>query len=278
MDQTVQRRIEEDARNFRLRMPERQKMLRAGDLAGKRTGSSIEYQDRKDYVPGDDPRHVDWRAFARTDRLTVKLYRQEIAPRVDILVDTSRSMGTSPEKADRAVQLAVFFDRLARQAHALTCLHHLGSRITTLRHPGALEHVQRDRVASPMPLLQNAPVTRRGGIKVVISDFLFPLEPRELRGVFRGADGVALVQLLAAFEAAPNAGGAWRLRDAETDLYLDVALSRQVVDGYLRRLEVLQDELTRQMRMIGGALAVVRDGDPWDDVLRTLLRSGIIEV
>jgi uncharacterized protein (DUF58 family) len=278
VEKTVQREIEGYARTYRLRMPERQKLFLAGDLAGKRTGSSIEYQDRKDYVPGDDPRHVDWRAFARTDRLTVKLYREEISPRVDIVVDTSRSMGSSPEKAGRAAQLAYFFHLLARHAQAMTRVHNLGSRITTVQHPDELERAEKDRVESPLPLLRTAPAMRRGGIKVVISDFLFPLEPRELRGVFRSADSVALVQLLATFEADPEVGGEWRLQDAETDQFLDIALSRPIVDGYRRRVKILQDELTRQMRMIGGALAVVRDRDTWDETMRSMLRSGILEV
>ena len=104
MDSALQRAIEGHARAYRFSMPERQRPPVAGDVAGRRTGSSIEYQDRKDYVPGDDLRHVDWRAFARSDRLTIKLYREEISPRIDIVVDTSRSMTTSPEKADAAVR------------------------------------------------------------------------------------------------------------------------------------------------------------------------------
>ncbi|MBM4029824.1 MAG: DUF58 domain-containing protein [Planctomycetes bacterium] len=278
MRREIQREIEGSAHACRLRMPERQRLHMAGDVAGKRTGSSIEYQDRKDYVPGDDLRHVDWRAFARTDRLTVKLYREEISPHLDIIVDTSRSMGVSPEKGERAAQLAYFFHLLARQFHASTRVHNLGASLVPVHHPFELEQAERIRVKSPFPLLDNAPAARRGGIKVFVSDFLFPFEPRGLARVFRDADHVVLVQLLARFEAQPEPGGNWRLVDAETGEYLHVQLNHDTVKGYGRRLQALQDGIDRQMRILGGGFGIVGDVEPWDQVLRRLFRAGIIEV
>lgn len=277
MLRSVQQEVEAVARAYRLRMPERQKLFMAGDLAGRRTGSSIEYQDRKDYVPGDDLRHVDWRAFARTDRLTIKLYREEIAPRVDIVIDTSCSMESTPEKWELAVRLAYFFHILSQQCHAVVQTHELGAQFIPLLHPLDAERSARTRVASPLPLLEAAPAVRRGGLKVVISDFLFPFEPRELRRVFRSADRVVLLQVLSAFEADPQQGGQWRLQEAETGDFLDIGLSRETVEGYLRRLATLQESIEREVRVTAGAFAVARDRDSWDTIARNLLRAGMIE-
>ncbi|MCU0962158.1 MAG: DUF58 domain-containing protein [Pirellulaceae bacterium] len=277
MEQALQRTIEGFARAYRLALPERQRLALAGDVAGHRTGSSVEYQDRKDYVPGDDLRHVDWRAFARTDRLTVKLYREEISPRVDILVDLSASMDTSPEKFARAVELALFFQRVAQPCHALTQVYGLGSRLAPLQHPLELETLSRERVESPLPLVQGTPLASRGGIRILISDFLFPCEPRELRCVFHGADRLALVQLLSAFEAEPEVRGQWRLQEAETDEFRDMDLTDAIVRGYVSRLRRLQDDLDAQMRIAGGAFATVRDTDSWEVLLRGLLRANILE-
>ena len=79
--------IEKAALHYQLAVPERQQSKLVGELAGRRTGSSIEFQDRKDYTLGDDLRAIDWRAYARTDRLTVKMYREEICPSVEIVVE-----------------------------------------------------------------------------------------------------------------------------------------------------------------------------------------------
>jgi uncharacterized protein (DUF58 family) len=277
MDNARQREIEGYARVYRLRLPERQKVFMAGDVAGKRAGSSIEYQDRKDYVPGDDIRHVDWRAYARNDRLTIKLYREEISPRMDIVIDTSSSMDTSPEKGARAVELAFFFHLLADQLHAVSHIHNLGERLVPIRHPFEFEKAPRRRVKSPLPILEGSAFPRRGGIKILVSDFLFPCEPRELRNIFSGADRLILVQLLSAFESRPELGGEMRLSDAETDEYLDISLNSQNVKGYLDRLEKLREGFDRQTRMVSGAFATLRDIDPLDEVMRALLRAGVIE-
>jgi uncharacterized protein (DUF58 family) len=56
-------------------------------------GPSVEFRDYRDYQPGDDLRRVDWRLYARTDRLSVKRYEQETNARCYVVCDTSASMG-----------------------------------------------------------------------------------------------------------------------------------------------------------------------------------------
>lgn len=277
MEATREREIAGYARAYRLYLPDRQRAALTGDVAGRGTGSSVEYQDRKDYVAGDDLRHVDWRAFARTDRLTVKLFREEIAPRVDILVDLSASMATSAQKPARAVELAFFFQCVAQPYYALTRVYGLGRRAVPVQHPLELETLARERVESPLPLLQGTGLAGRSGIRILISDFLFPCQPREVRAAFHGADRLVLVQVLSAFEAQPEVLGAWRLEEAETGEHLDIDVTDSVRRGYLGHLRRLQDDLAGQMRIAGGAFATVRDTDPWEAVLRALLRAQIIE-
>ena len=55
-------------------------------------GPSVEFREYRDYQPGDDLRRVDWRLFARSDRLSVKRFEQETNARCYILCDTSASM------------------------------------------------------------------------------------------------------------------------------------------------------------------------------------------
>jgi uncharacterized protein (DUF58 family) len=62
-------------------------------------GFSVEFSDYRDYQPGDDLRHLDWRLFARTDRLCIKRYMQETNVRFYVLCDTSASMGYRGSKA-----------------------------------------------------------------------------------------------------------------------------------------------------------------------------------
>ena len=60
-------------------------------------GFSVEFAEHREYTAGDDPRHLDYRMLGRTDRLYVKQYEEETNMRVQILLDSSGSMGYSHE-------------------------------------------------------------------------------------------------------------------------------------------------------------------------------------
>jgi uncharacterized protein (DUF58 family) len=61
-------------------------------------GFSVEFAEHREYSSGDDPRHLDYRMLARTDRLYIKQYEEETNMRVQILLDTSGSMGYSHDE------------------------------------------------------------------------------------------------------------------------------------------------------------------------------------
>ena len=66
----------------RLRLVLSRRALRgvAGARVGTAAGSSLEFHDYRDYHPGDDVRLIDWNVFARTDRETIRRYREEVSP------------------------------------------------------------------------------------------------------------------------------------------------------------------------------------------------------
>jgi hypothetical protein len=270
--------VEAYARKYNLLLPERHKSFLIGELSGKRTGSSIEYQDRRDYVPGDDIRHIDWRAFARTDRLSVKLFREEICPTLDIIVDTSLSMSVTPEKSLRRMDCVYLFYLLGQKINAVTSLYDLGRDLRRFLSPLDLPSMSDLRQDTPMPLLQSSGLVRKGGIKIIISDFLFSFSPQDLVATFRAADRLVLVQVLSEFEDDPGEGGFIRLVDAENNEYLDIALNKATIDGYRTRLEKLKNDLDRRIRVAQGAYVSLRDLDSLDDMIEKLLRTKVINV
>jgi uncharacterized protein (DUF58 family) len=80
----------------------------SGAAAGRGSGSSLEFQDHRHYSPGDDPRHINWQAYARTGTATVKLWREEVSPRIDLVLDHSPSMELGDAKARRTWELTYF--------------------------------------------------------------------------------------------------------------------------------------------------------------------------
>ena len=84
----------------------------AGIHRSRNRGTSVEFAEHKEYAPGDNLRHLDWRAFARFDRDYVKQFEDESNLRALAVVDASGSMGYPP--ADQA-------DRLSKLEYATTC-------------------------------------------------------------------------------------------------------------------------------------------------------------
>src|SRR5690606_2257643 len=101
---------------YQLGLPRTPVAGRSGELLGRGTGSSLEFQEYREYLPGDDIRHLDWAAYGRSDVLMVRLFREEISPRTEILLDASRSMTSGgPVKPTVACQLAAAFALLSGQ-------------------------------------------------------------------------------------------------------------------------------------------------------------------
>src|SRR5438046_4059561 len=80
----------------------------AGQWRSRASGSSVEFSDYRTYAPGDEFRRIDWNAYARLERLFVRLYRAEEDLALTVLLDTSASMawGSPTTKARLAAQLA----------------------------------------------------------------------------------------------------------------------------------------------------------------------------
>ncbi len=79
-----------------------------GERRSKSRGRSVEFEDFRPYVPGDDLRHVDWNVFARLDRLFIKIFQEEQDLALNIVVDASASMDAgNPNKLIFAQRVAM---------------------------------------------------------------------------------------------------------------------------------------------------------------------------
>lgn len=77
---------------LRLAMGHKSNLNMAGNRKSTQKGSSAEFSDFREYIPGDDLRRIDWNAYGRLDRLYVKEFMEERESVVSILIDTSQSM------------------------------------------------------------------------------------------------------------------------------------------------------------------------------------------
>lgn len=246
----------------------------AGERLGRASGSSLEFHDRRSYQLGDDVRHIDWRAVARSDQLVTRVWREEVLARVEILVDVSRSLAIEPAKAQLTVDLAALFALAAREDGCEALVIALGQE----PRPVPLDELVRDglefEARAPFePLLRAAAgLQRRGAMVVVLSDFLFPHDARALVRLAAARAGVlALVQLLSRDEDAPRAGSTQRLVDCETDATLDLVLDSATVAAYTRRLANLKLALAEEARRTAARFTTLVAGPPLDALARERL-------
>jgi uncharacterized protein (DUF58 family) len=246
----------------------------AGERLGRASGSSLEFQDRRPYEVGDDVRHVDWRALARSDQLMVRLWREEVLARVEILVDASRSMAIDAAKARLAVDLAALLAHVAREDGAQAVVVALGS----VPRQVSLDELTRDglelddRTPFEATLRAASALQRHGAVCVVLGDFLFPHEPRALvRPLAARAGALAFVQVLAPDESAPRAGAAHRLVDCESEQTLDLVLDAPTVTRYRARLQNLIAGLESECRRAQARFVSLVADEPLEALARERL-------
>ncbi len=111
-------------------------------------GFSVEFSEYREYSPGDDPRYLDWRLFARSDRYYVKRFEDETNLRCYLLLDTSRSMGYQSgayskfEYARTAAATLAYFLTLQRDSVGLTTFEDRVTDVLPPRHrPGHLRRL-----------------------------------------------------------------------------------------------------------------------------------------
>ncbi|MDJ0766713.1 MAG: DUF58 domain-containing protein [Myxococcota bacterium] len=92
--------------------------LQGGSHDSPHLGASVEFAEHKKYSPGDDIRHLDWRALARTDRYFVKQHQREVVLRCFLMLDCSASMGYQGARA-RSDKVSYAVELLAAIAHIL---------------------------------------------------------------------------------------------------------------------------------------------------------------
>lgn len=266
--------------------------LQAGDRRSVRRGQSAEFADYRKYTPGDDYRRVDWNAYARLEKLFLKLYVEEQETTLHVLVDASASMDWGePSKYRLALQMAAAlgyvalsgFDRaaVAFARHGLEAyLGPLRGRPAVQRlwshlgmiSPGGPGHLG----AAIKDLARRRPLP---GVAVVISDCLMPLDFLEDLGLLHKVrQEVALVQVLAPDELAPDLEGDLLLIDRETGHRQEIAANQGLLTEYARHLAAHTGAIADWCANRNVAFVQVPSTLPLADLVVGVLRqAGLVE-
>jgi uncharacterized protein (DUF58 family) len=209
-------------------------------------GFSVEFTEYRQYTPGDDPRYLDWRLFARSDRYYLKRFEDETNLRCYLLVDLSRSMAFSSLSYDKATYaktaaatIAYFLSLQRDAAGLLTFDDRVQDYLPARFRPGHLHRlfVALERATAgtttdlKAPLEQVAQTARKRGLVVLLSDLLTPADSLERQFGYLRTQGheVAVLRILDPAEIDFPFQEAAMFWDAESgrELYIDPALARK---------------------------------------------------
>ncbi len=215
--------------------------LRTGGHRSPFHGYSTEFRQHRPYRAGDDLKYLDWKLFARSDRLYTRQFRETTNLSVMLVLDTSASMAFPESGVSKSRYAAVITAALAylvsEQGHAvgLMTMHH--DKFAYVPARGGRPHLrallaQLDRVEPrgtwdpPRTIARGAQLLQRRGVVIVISDFYDAEEEtrRELRHVVQRGHDVAMLQLLSPAELQLPFSGQVEIDELETH-------TRQLVDA-----------------------------------------------
>lgn len=284
-----------------------------GERRSKKRGQSVEFEDYRPYVRGDDLRRIDWKIYARLERLFTKIFLEEEDLSLHVVVDASASMlAGTPMKGAFAQRLAMTLgyvglvkrNRVAATVFGGRRLARFGERRgrQSVRALGQFlieEAWPEDGAAGEKADFKNGmrsvALTRAGkGVTVVLSDFFIPGGYEDGLKLLAGARGfdTYCIQTLAPGEIDParepdeglsgtrgrGVAGDLRLVDIETGQAAEVTVTSALVAAYRERLEAYCNGLGEYCRAREMAHLVAQtDMDVEVLAMETLRRRGLLK-
>ncbi len=263
--------------------------VNTGQRRSPRPGTSVEFADFRTYVTGDDFRRVDWNAYARLDRLLLKLFLGEEDLAISLWVDTSASMDWGqPSKARYARQVAGALAYVGLASYDRVAAFGFADRVVAALPPQRGPR-GRPRLWTFLAQLSSGGTTDFGalrarvrmlrrGLSIILSDFLTESDPAPAVGALREAQQeVVLLQVLAPQELVPEVAGDALLRDVETGGTVEVTVTPALRAAYAEALEQHTLRLLALARAHGARFHRLRSDEPLDTLLLdTFRRTGLL--
>lgn len=259
----------------------------SGRHASPHRGASVEFAEYRKYVPGDDLRRLDWRAFGRSDRFYVKEFEADTNLRLCLVVDTSGSMNfgsTGISKIEYARKLAGSLGYLALQqgdAVGLSCVAKgIVRNLPPKRNPAhlmtffdLLEQAQPQGETGLADVLHELSETIRQRALIMILSDLF-VEPELLRSCFQHLrfrkHDVSVMHLLDPLETGFTFRRPMRFLDMEGGASI-FAEPNEIADRYRKALQIYLEGVRQVMLETSVDYHRISIEEPCEHVLTRLL-------
>ncbi len=255
-------------------------------------GQSVEFLQHRQYAPGDDLRHVDWKVWAKQDRLYVKQFEEDTNMRCTLLVDVSGSMqyGSGPlTKYEYAATLATSIAYLLLKQHdSVGCIafdETIRARTTlrsTQKHLSTIVRTleasePRDKTDAGSILREIAETGPRRGMIVLLSDLLGDVDStlRGLRLLRQRGHDVLVLHVMDDDELDFPFDGPTRFEGLELPAHLNCN-PRALREGYLASLEKFLTALRRGCARDAVDYTLVRTSQPLDAALASFITRRMV--
>ena len=207
--------------------------LRTGGHRSPFHGYSTEFKQHRPYRAGDDLKHLDWKLYARSDRLYTRQYLETTNLAVMLVLDTSASMAFPEAGISKlrygAITAAALAHLASEQGNAVGLMTMSDDKLSYVPARGGRPHLRSllsriDRLTAngawdpPRAISRGAQLLQRRGLVVVISDFYDAEDAtrREIRHVVQRGHDVVMLQLISREEMNLSFAGQVELEDLES--------------------------------------------------------------
>ena len=257
-------------------------------------GHSVEFVQHREYVKGDDIRHLDWKVWSKTDRYYIKQYEAETNLRCTLVVDVSESMrygrsalskyeygctvaaclGYLVLRQQDSVGLIAFDSDVRQVVPPRSSMTHIDALVRAMHVSKPREKTDLERV-----LRKVAESTPAKGLVVIVSDLLSDREPffRGLEMLKHRRHDVLVFHVLDDDEVNFPFAGTTKFEGME-ELPNLVCDPRALRDGYIEDLELFLTEVRRGCSRRGIDYTLVRTGDYLDAVLTKFLNFRLASI
>lgn len=267
--------------------------LFGGNRGSKSFGSSCEFTDYRDYVPGDDITKIDWNAYARFEKLYMKLYLDERQMHTRIYIDASRSMDYGEGgKAEQAIKLAAFIayvsicemDRVSvfviRDKEVHEIIPAIVGKDAYFESVGKLNDIVFDGDSYISDAIVQSSVGYGDGMSIILSDFLTENNYEDAIDLLTDKKrDILCVQILSIDETQPEIRGKVHLFDSEDgEKYYRKNVDREIMRAYNAALDYVKERISGYCAARGASYLLVNAEDSIAEILMdTLVRMEVIK-
>ncbi|WP_038169571.1 DUF58 domain-containing protein [Verrucomicrobium sp. BvORR106] len=277
-------------RTLALRLRKRRQLMRRGMQSSPATGYTREFKDYRHYTPKEDFRAIDWRLYARLDKLFVRLYEEVQELHIHIVVDTSASM-EKPfiEKRRQSLRFAVALAYLGLSGQHRVSLYSMSDttrqELPPLRGQGNIEKITTAVTKwayGGVTDLEKCftdfrPTRQRYGSIFVISDFFGREVGTAVEAVKRAAGWSGethFVQVIHPWEQRPELDGEVELADVETGERRRFWITKREVKLYAEMFDAFAENLSTACAGRQIDFYTCRSDEPFEDRFLDLLMRG----